>query len=251
MKHLFTLLFTIITALPLFAERPQSSLSISIPGRAAIVILVDDIRYEGIRNNFSLDELSSGYHNIKVYEARDSRRKRFELLYASSVYFKPMHHVNIFLNGLNKVVINERPIGRRDNRDYEDRNNDWDNDRDRRGDDRDRRDDDRWDDRGDHYNRGGREMHVNMYNSARESIRRERFDDDRLRVARNILKDNYLSSAQVKELAMIFSFDSARLEFAKFAYSRTVDRNNYFIVSDAFTFNMSKRELEDHCQKFR
>jgi hypothetical protein len=242
MKHFFTLLVSIITALPLFAERPQSSLSISIPGRAAIVILVDEIRYEGIRNNFSLEDLSSGYHNIKVYEARDHRRKRFELLYASSVYLKPMHHVNIFLNGSNKVVINERPIGRYDDR-RDDRRDDWDNDRDRR-------DDDRWGNRGDDY-RDRRAMQVNMYNAARESIRCERFDDDRLRVARNILKDNYLSSAQVKELAMIFSFDAARLEFAKHAYSRTVDRNNFFMVSDVFTFNSSKRELEDHCQKFR
>ena len=43
----------------------------------------------------------------------------------------------------------------------------------------------------------------------------------------------------------LFSFDSSRLEFAKFAYGHTVDRNRYFQTYNSFTFDSSVNELSE------
>jgi hypothetical protein len=45
-----------------------------------------------------------------------------------------------------------------------------------------------------------------------------------------------------------FSFESTRLEFAKWAYDGTIDRQNYWKLEDEFSFSSSKTELSQHIQ---
>jgi hypothetical protein len=47
----------------------------------------------------------------------------------------------------------------------------------------------------------------------------------------------------------LFSFESSRLEFAKFAYKYTWDINNYFLLNDAFDFESSIDELNKYINK--
>ncbi len=48
---------------------------------------------------------------------------------------------------------------------------------------------------------------------------------------------------EVKDICMIFSFEESKLDFAKFAYTRCTDRNNYFKVTEVFSFSSSTEEL--------
>jgi len=41
----------------------------------------------------------------------------------------------------------------------------------------------------------------------------------------------------------VFSFESTRLDFARMAYHRVIDPQNYFIVNNAFRFSSSIDEL--------
>jgi hypothetical protein len=50
---------------------------------------------------------------------------------------------------------------------------------------------------------------------------------------------------------MLFSFEGTRLDFAKFAYGRTYDIGNYYMVNDAFTFETSIDELNDYINGYR
>jgi hypothetical protein len=43
-----------------------------------------------------------------------------------------------------------------------------------------------------------------------------------------------------------FTFESQKLEYAKFAYPYTYDRANYYKINDAFGFESSIRDLEKH-----
>jgi hypothetical protein len=70
------------------------------------------------------------------------------------------------------------------------------------------------------------------------------FDSDKLLVAKQIVRDRILSADQVRRLMLAFSFESSRLEFAKFAYRFTHDRNNYYVVNSSFTFSSSVRDLD-------
>ena len=94
-------------------------------------------------------------------------------------------------------------------------------------------------------------MNDRMLQSAKETIRRESFDKDKATMAKQIISNNTLYASQVKEIMQLFAFDDAKLDFAKFAYSRTTDRNNYFIVYDMFSFRTNKENLMNYIQNFR
>ena len=82
-------------------------------------------------------------------------------------------------------------------------------------------------------------------------MERENFDDARLLYAKRLMDDSYLSAEQVKELARFFSFDNSRLEFAKYAYSRTIDRQNFSVVCNAFSSSYSKDQLMIYIRNYR
>ena len=42
---------------------------------------------------------------------------------------------------------------------------------------------------------------------------------------------------------LLFSFENNRLEIAKLAFRKTVDKQNYFMLNEALTFSSSKDEL--------
>ena len=75
------------------------------------------------------------------------------------------------------------------------------------------------------------------------TIRNTSFDSSKIDVAKTALMDNRVYSKQVLELVKQYSFESSKLEVAKFAYSRTIDKGNYFLVNGAFNFSSSTDEL--------
>lgn len=54
------------------------------------------------------------------------------------------------------------------------------------------------------------------------------------------------TSAQIKRICELYSFDSNRFEFAKYAYDYCADKGSYFIVSKTFSFTSNKNELEQY-----
>lgn len=83
------------------------------------------------------------------------------------------------------------------------------------------------------------------FSDAKKTIANASFDDTKLSTAKTIVNSNYLTTNQVMELCKLFSFDDNKLEFAKYAYSKTVDRNNYFKVGNVFSFSSSKEDLNN------
>lgn len=78
------------------------------------------------------------------------------------------------------------------------------------------------------------------------AIKKQSFDTERLKIAKNAAAQGNMLSSEVAEITKLFSFESSRLEFAKYAYSYTTDKKNYVIVQDAFQFSSSTSELQDY-----
>lgn len=91
-------------------------------------------------------------------------------------------------------------------------------------------------------------MDPGAFQSARSSIQSKSFEDSKMTLAKQIIRSNCLSVAQVKEIMLLFSFEDTRLDFAKFAYQYTCDIGNYFMVNDAFTFESTIEELDGYIQ---
>ena len=87
------------------------------------------------------------------------------------------------------------------------------------------------------------------FQSAKQSIANNSFDDTKLSTAKMIANTNFFSCDQVMQICALFSFEDSKLNFAKYAYKKTVDNNNYFRVNDVFTFDASKEALNNYVSR--
>ena len=93
-------------------------------------------------------------------------------------------------------------------------------------------------------------MNPKDYQAAYDMIEDESFDSSKLSLAKQVITVNPMSSSQILGICKLFSFESNKLEFAKYAYEFCVDRNKYFLLNDAFTYESSKRELNEYIKNF-
>jgi len=91
-----------------------------------------------------------------------------------------------------------------------------------------------------------RPMSAGDFANAKKAIEDQGFEENKLQVAKQVLKGNCISSAQVKETIGLFSFEKTKVDYAKFAYDRTTDQNNYYTINDAFSFSSSVTELNEY-----
>lgn len=79
-----------------------------------------------------------------------------------------------------------------------------------------------------------------------ESMNSKSFEDAKMKVAKQGISANCVSTAQVKKLMEQFSFEENKLEISKYCYDYTIDKNNYFKVNDGFSFDSSVDTLNDY-----
>ena len=91
---------------------------------------------------------------------------------------------------------------------------------------------------------GGQFQNKLDINDLTSRMRSSGFDSDRLTLAKRAVVSSGILSQEVALLLKQFSFESSRLDFAKYAYAYTQDQNNYFKVYDSFDFSSSSQELD-------
>lgn len=244
MKRIFTLLLGTIFSLSLLAY-DGTRLTINTVSKNKMTIEIDGRRYNMDKNNtVSIRDLSAGRHTVRIYhESRKNNnsifnRNRQEVIYNQSVILRRDYHLDITINRFGKVMVDERRI---------DRNDDWYDD-----DDNYDRDNRRVDPRDDRWNKNnGRQMGDLDFNQAKETLRREWYENTRVTTARQIIDRNYFSVYQIKELLQLFSFEANKLDLAKYAYGKATDRRNYHIVNDVFAHTNSRDELARYIRDYR
>jgi hypothetical protein len=262
MKTIFTLLLSTLFSIASFAA-DGVRLTISSVTSNKMFVEVDGRRYNLNGSTVTIRDIRPGYHNIKVFRESKknntwnfgNRNKRVETLYNTRVYMKDGYHFDILVNRFGKVLVDERRIDRNDDWYTDDDDDYYDNDRDRgrNFDPKDRDDDDRYDrnrdntddDRYDRNDRDSRHHEISDadFNQAKESLKNEWFENTRVSSAKQLIDRNYFTSWQVRDMLMLFTFENNRLDIAKYAYSKTVDKTNYTIMNDAFKMNKNKEEL--------
>jgi hypothetical protein len=283
MKTIFTLLTFLFMSVAVLAAdaRPKSMLTIKSSDYGDIRVVLDGRRFEPGDNSLMIRQLESGRHQIRIYRQKNNGRfsifgRSYEMVYNSSLLIRPRTQVRIMIDRFGRTTVDERIVrdqyqDRRDDRDFNGRDNrdrefnDRDN-RDREFDGRDNRDgnDNGWDDKdsydfdhggklGDYDNNYGysQSMSDRDFSQLLQSIDKEWMESNKMKSATQVVKNNSLTSAQVRQLVMLFSFESNKLELAKQAYQNTVDKKNYLIINDAFSFSSSRDELARYTRNFR
>lgn len=92
---------------------------------------------------------------------------------------------------------------------------------------------------------GPQAMNPEDFEVALRFISKETFDSNRLDTAKEIVGKNWVSARQIAAICGLFTYDSNRLEFAKFAYASCVDKGMYFLLDETFTYRFSKEELHE------
>jgi hypothetical protein len=228
MKNFFTLFFASLFSLSLLAfEGSRLSIS-SLATSAEMKIEVDGRKFTMKNNSITLSYLAEGYHQVKIFREKKGKGFAFGrndvIVYSNSVFLKRGFHLDITVNRFGKVLLDERRI---------DRDDDWYQD-----------EDDYYDNGNGGWNNGyGNVMNGREFEVLKESLRKEWFEANRLISVRFIIDQNNFTTQQVKELMLLFTFEKNRLEIARYAYSKTVDKKNYYLVNEALTFSSSKDEL--------
>jgi hypothetical protein len=83
------------------------------------------------------------------------------------------------------------------------------------------------------------------------AIQKQSFDTERLKIAKNAVSQGNMLSSEIAEIAKLFSFESTKLDFAKYAYAYTSDKQNYVLVQNAFQFSSSTSELQDFIAQYK
>ncbi|WP_250255762.1 DUF4476 domain-containing protein [Chryseobacterium sp. Marseille-Q3244] len=97
------------------------------------------------------------------------------------------------------------------------------------------------------WNNSGNVMDNATFRQFFEMLQRtEKFDDGKVALINQQMKNSMFTAAQIRDLVKSLSFDKNKLIVAKSMYLSCVDKNKYFMVYEAFDFENSKRELRDY-----
>lgn len=89
-------------------------------------------------------------------------------------------------------------------------------------------------------------MEANSFSQFKETVRKQSFDSNKITLIKNSAKNAGFTSAQVAELLGLISFDSYKLDAAKYCYDFVVDKANYFKTFDRFQFDSYVKDLSDY-----
>jgi len=231
MKKIFTLLLLSFTTIAAFSQEDDfagnreilSKLSISSITKNKFRVLIDGKIVFGKLNEDGaiLTGIRPGYHSIKVLREKNInyehvRNNDLQVVFEKNIYVKPRYHVDIMINRFGKAFIDDEPFRAiyKDEEDCEDQES----------------------------------MSNSSFQQFKQVICNESFDNTKLAVAKQGISANYLTAAQAREIVKLLTFESTRLELAKYAYQYTTDKKNYFLLNDAFTFSSSRQELARYIQ---
>jgi len=244
MKKTFTLFAALLLVVIMNAAHSQSRFSISSVSKSAIRVMIDGNRYNVIGNTLMINNLRPGFHSVKIYrQNRGVKSNQFsnnyQLVYSARVNVRPQYHADITINRFGKAFYDERPISYGYNNDddwtdHDPNHDDWNNDN------------NNWDTNND-FN-ANRPMNAQSFERFKMSLKNESFDETRSTIAKQVISTNWFTTVQVKEVLGFFPFENSKLDIAKYAFKFTVNRGDYFMLADEFSFSSNKEELMRYIQ---
>jgi Domain of unknown function (DUF4476) len=96
------------------------------------------------------------------------------------------------------------------------------------------------------YGYGGNLVDDNTLQSIIQTMKNATFEEKMIDVGKTALKDRALKTNQVHQMLELFSFEANKLEFAKFCYDKTIDKNNYYTLYNDFAFSNYSSQLDKY-----
>ncbi|MDD2413013.1 MAG: DUF4476 domain-containing protein [Bacteroidales bacterium] len=223
--------FIILAALLLFASvglfANRSGLSIRLFDNSEIEVHFNNQKFYN-SNRYTISNIHSGNHHLRVYQIRQNRNGRIHrtLFFSRSIFIPNSTFVEALIDrNRNLIVLSERPSGNYGHNNGTHYGNNHGNNY------------------GGNYGNYNRPMGDYEFSMLKSTLASQSFDSRKLSLAKSALSHNQIVSRQALELVELMNFESNKLSLAKFAYESTIDKGNYFMVNNAFSFSSSIDEL--------
>lgn len=237
MKKTFTLLTACILSAFMYSSFAQSIISITGTSGSSLRIIVDGRRFIANNNNSNsvvLNNVAPGQHNIQVLlqnnNVRNGQPGIYVQVYSSMIYLKPQYHFDVSINRFGKAFPDEQPINNTGYYNNDDVN--WLNDTVATA------------------PPVAQAMSDADFSQLINRVKKEPFQSDKLALAKQLITGNNINCNQVRDIIQLLIFNSDRLDFAKYAYKFTVDKNNYVGIAEMFTGN-DKNSLLQYIKNFK
>lgn len=84
-----------------------------------------------------------------------------------------------------------------------------------------------------------------QFADAKKAINGQAFRNQKMATAKLALKNKCVSLDQIRSFVELFSFEDQKLEFVKFAYDITDNKDDYYTLHDVFTFLLTKDDFNE------
>lgn len=240
-KLLFTLILMAVTVANLFAQSRRSIIKVRLSDNCRLAVSINDRYYDKQGTSITIGDLPAGRHYIKIYRYvpyATGRGGKARVVYSGGIR-------------LSEGTISEFTYDVRRNEIYattEFIDDTYDDRRDDRRDDRyDDRRDDRYEERDDIYNnRRGRVWTQQDMSDLKKRVDDRMMDGEKQKLMQSVLQDRRYTTEQMRTMLNWLSFESTKVEVAKWGYDNVSDKQNYWKLESEFTFSSSKDEFNNY-----
>jgi hypothetical protein len=248
MKKIVILLMMIFMGVEMMAQNwNKALLRIREERGRAITVTIDGRRYPKMGRSLTVNDLAPGRHLLKIhlYNSNGHGYTNSILIYQGDIMVKPgrIYYCTVSRRALdieeNCCIDNYGHWNNNDNwQVWEDQDDTWNNNQ-------------QWNnDPSDNYNQNTWNDYSGVMSNGRfdlliQQIRKASFESSKVTVANQALRNNKITVNQMIGILNEFSFESTKLKFAKDNYRSVVNRRDYFMINDVFTFQSSKDELAE------
>jgi hypothetical protein len=88
-------------------------------------------------------------------------------------------------------------------------------------------------------------MSATAFAKSRDLVNDVKFDESKLRVAKEFTQSNCLTMAQIKEITKLLAFENNKLEYLKYAHAFCYDTKDYYQLGNILNFSNNKEDLND------
>lgn len=225
MKHTMLLSTLFLFSRLAFGLPGESMLTVSSAYNRSVQVIIDGNRFPVTGNGTLMTGIAPGFRRIEVYGRQPGFRNQTgsspRLLYSENVWVRPRHQLDLLVNRFGKVYLDQQPDGYSLFPDEE------------------------------MQLPGLGFCNTNLpvamqdadFRQLVQTLRREAFEDTRLQLAGSVLSSGWFTTVQVGQMMQVFHFDDNRLELARMAYPRVTDKNRFYTLTEALTFNKNRESL--------
>jgi hypothetical protein len=234
MKKLFASLVLVFACVSLFAQN-NCNLTISTTGTSNLKIRLAGKKYSLMDRSLTFQSLSPGNYTLTIFQLQNKSfgpGTEYVTVFDKTITLSAQKHTEVCVLRFGKVAWDEKLI-ERDNWNENYQNPEPDRDR-----------DGGWRNGNNGYGNNNRiAVDAANFEKMKDAIIKQAFDDDKLTMAKVVMKNSWYTAAQLKTLTEKFVYDDNKLAFAKYAYDFCIDPGNYYTIADAMVYQSTKQDL--------